>query len=316
MRGEMRYGLPIAIASALLAAGCMEECRLPPPSAADELRRACCVFLRHEDDRVLGGGVFVSKKILGRRRVFCLTARHVATEWEYDSVKRAPYMNPAGIKIAVLGDGGVKAKAMLVAPERWQSADLSHDLAWFGLAEEEWSGLSASAVAVGETVGEGILESEGNGVLCGTAAVRLKEYGPAGISYGSDLAMLLPERKADSPDPLAGTGATTNVLATLHGADLLPVNMTFKRNFQLKELPTKQLVARAKIVCGDSGAPVFAMGCVGKGRYPLLAGVVTAKKDDFDGRGTPGASVCPLDEALLFLGASSAHRLVDHPEYQ
>ena len=156
----------------------------------------------------------------------------------------------------------------------------------------------------------------GNGLLVGTAVVRLKEYAPAGISYGSDLAMLLPERKTDSPDPLVGTGATTNVLATLHDAQLVPVNMTFKRNFKLKELATEQLVARAKIVHGDSGAPVFAMGCVGMGRYPLLAGVVTAMNDDFDGRGTPGASVCPLDEALLFLGASSAHRLVDHPEYQ
>ena len=312
----MRYGLPIAIASALLAAGCREESRLPSPATAGELRRACCVFLRHEDDRVLGGGVFVSKNILGGRRVFCLTARHVVTEWEYDSVKRAPYMNPAGLKIAAFGNGGVKAKPMLVAPERWQSADLSHDLAWFCLTEEEWAGLSASAVAVGETVGSGILESEENGLLGGTAAVRLKEYGPAGISYGSDLVMLLPERKTESSDALAGTGATTNVLATLHDAQPVSINMTFKRNFQLKELATKQLVARAKIVGGDSGSPVFAMGCVGMGRYPLLAGVVTAKKDDFDGRGTPGTGVCPLDEALLFLGASHAHRLVDHPEYQ
>ena len=312
----MRDGLPIVIAAAILAAGCREDSRLPSPAAPNELRQACCVFLRHEDGHVLGRGVFLSKVISGSHRVFCLTARHVVTEWEYDNVMRAPYKNPAGMRIAVFGNDGVEIKQMLIAPERWQCADLSHDIAWFELTDEEWTEMATSAVAVGEALREGVLKSEGGGLVGGTTAIRLKEYGSAGISYGSDLLMLLQEHKAELSDTLIGSGATTNVLATLHDAQPVPVRITFKRNFNLKELMTKQLVARAKVVSGDSGEPVFAMGCIGIESYPLLIGVVTGNKDDCDRQETPEACICPLDEALHFLGSMLAHRLVDFPEYQ
>ena len=312
----------VFVVAVLLTVGCAEEVEevLPPPADAHGLCSASCVFLRPQDNCVLGAGVFVAKDDEGDH-VFCLTARHVLTEWEYDDFKQPPYTNPLGMKVALSdGGGGVRVWHAKIAPERWRFADKVHDVAWCELSDAERKELRIAAVSVGTTAKDGICESGEEGRCGGTAVAKLREYGAAGISRGADLVLVLPEREMSKERASFGTGATTNALGKLRDASPVLVKMNFRHHCTMKGLQTPQLLAHAKLNHGDSGAPAFAMGLVGKKHYPLLVGVVTSITDDMDadGSGKPGASICPLDECVVnVIGTSlSSKRLVDFPEYQ
>ena len=303
------------LASLLLIGGCAEKDEVRQfLEETYGLRRTCCVFLREEDDKVLGAGGFVAKEIGGRCRVFCLTARHVLTEWEYDDRKTAYFKNPGGMRISVAeASGGKRIWPAKIDPRRWRCADKEHDLAWLELNDEERREYAISAVSVGEDVMKGIHGGAEQGCYPGTVAVKMREYGSVGITNDTELVFLLPERKTMPNGTCVGTGRMTNILAKVRDIRLESVKMCFDRHHEMQELDTKQLMVWTKVTGGDSGAPVFAMGCVGGCHYPLLIGLVTG---DLMKSEIPGASVCPFDEELNFLGASIARKLVECPQYQ
>ena len=307
----------LAAGALLLAGGCRPAKTPPRPADAAMLRRACCVFLRQGDSRVLGGGVFVGFPGATGKRVFCLTARHVVTEWDDGNVRRAHYRHPQGLRIAVASGEGVRVWEADIAPDRWMTVDKRHDLAWFELtAEEQAAAGDISVVPVGATVEAGM--HPGGGVIEGVATVRQGEYAKVGITCGSDLLVFRPVRLVgtDGAETEIGTGAVTNVATALKSAELEPIEVDFARQFKLRHFEFDLLVTELATRGGDSGAPVFAMGVVGMTRYPLLLGVVTASNPDFDRYGAAATAISPTDAAFPLLGAISAHRIVDCTDYQ
>lgn len=294
--------------------------KAPVPADMEALRRSSCVFLRHGDSRVLGGGVFLGIEEGDTRRVFCLTARHVMTGWDGDgNARRAHYLHPRGLRIMVTGADGIHEWKASIAPDRWFSADCAHDLAWFELTGEELESLGGiGVVPVGATMEEGI-GMKGGKLMNGVTAIRRREYAKAGVTSGSDMMMFRPVRAVgfDGADTPVGTGATTNVCFAMGCPQLKIVTVDFECHHTLRNTEMELLVVELRTTYGDSGSPVFAMGVVGMTRYPLLLGVTASGTKVADGCSKFFTAIIPLEEALLLLGKErSGHRLVEFPEYR
>ena len=308
------FGVTVTLACAVV--GC---CRVPPPATVADVRSAVCTFWRDDgaSAHLMGGGVFLALDDGGRRRMFCLTARHVVTMPSGDGSEGGFFLHPEKMVLAIEGLRGGMTWKHGIAPERWMTGELCYDLAWFELAEEERrcvaaaGGLPIAASTNASATAADVLRiSGGGGFVPGAAAGGIESWGNSVLTNNASLlAFIGLSRDRNTEDAEKCGGAVTNVSVVLKNAAPQRVELSFDGHKNLKKMRARQVIAEFKTEKGDSGMPVFATAA--DAPHPVLIGVVSGYKEQ------PAQSgIMPIDEALRKVLDADARRLVELKQLQ
>ena len=289
--------------------------RLPEPATAGDVRNTICTFWRDDGNtaHLIGGGVFLKFD----NRMFCLTARHVATMPSGNGSTGGFFLHPEQMILALENPQGCIGWRHGIASERWMTGDPKHDLTWFELTEDERchvkavGGLSIAATTnITKTAVDVLRMSGSSGFVSGAAAISIESWGCAGLTNNVSLLVFVGmSRVRKNMNGVQCVSSVTNFNSTLPKVTLENIMLKFDGHKNLTNLRTQQIVAGFKTEKGDSGMPVFATAQGAS--YPMLIGVISARKD----QGTQ-SGVMPINEALRNILNANTRRLVEMDQLQ
>ena len=293
----------------IFLAGCE---RMPEPASADDLRRATCTFW-HDDGNsnmhLMGGGVLVGFEEHGKRRAFCLTARHVAVSSRYRGIGGKLFANPGKTIIRIENESGSVPLRCTIAPVRWMTGGIEHDLAWFEFTEEEIREMERAGgrvIALGMDMAGTLLKSRNGWYLAGTAAIGRDAAMKVDMANGMDVLVFCGRWRY-----LDGSTGRGTLVTNIHAKVLKviqPVEMTSENTGLCfpSSVTANQIMVEASLLNGDSGLSSFAWLRTGHREYPFAIGVNSLSK---------GARACvmPIDEMMKRIAGRNEIRLQDFP---
>lgn len=295
----------------IFATGCN---RMPDPASTNDLRKAVCTLWRNDDSKIhlMGGGVFIGFWDQGKRRVFCLTARHVLTM--SDGICDRFYKSNRGMYFVLEGETSTPWKHSIV-PERWMTGSLLHDLAWFELSADEVEMIEqngCNVIALGKGFQNGLCMSGEKGFLAGTTAIGLVACEQVEIGKGTEVWTQLPKWHDLS---VSGTFWTNGIMDSIIGHIS---NMRYRMSIPAKDIGVgtstsyitmQQIIIKVTTTNGDSGSPVFANMNQSDKVYKILVGVLSVTTNGY-------TCVMPLDDAIEKVCSGKGTRLVDLMEFK